>query len=292
MKKKILVSGLSGMVGSRFRELYQEKYDFENLDLSEGVDITNKVQLDRIIGESDAETIIHLAAFTNVSAAHEQNGDKEGPCYRVNVVGTENIAASCKAYGKYLIHISTDYVFDGTKEEVYTEEDTPNPIEWYGQTKLWAEEKVQEILDDQVILRLAFPYQANPMRPDFLAKMIENMKANSLPPQFDNHYLTPTYVDDLAGVFDYATEHKPQGIYHCVGSSWHTDYEIALMVKEKFGLEADVKAGDVDEYIKKVNRPYQKSMKVSNEKLKRDMGVEMKRFDEGLRFLHKQLAIE
>jgi dTDP-4-dehydrorhamnose reductase len=282
MKQPLLGTGLSGMVGSRFQELYGEEYDFENLDLSEGVDITNAKQVDEVVGKSKAATLIHLAAFTNVSAAHEQDGDESDVCYRVNVVGTETIARSVKKFGKYLIHISTDFVFDGTKEEPYIEEDVPHPIEWYGKTKYWAEKKVQEICDRYVILRIAYPYQAKPVRPDFLTNMILKLKTNSLPPAFTNHWVTPTFVDDLLKVFNYCILNKPAGLYHSTGSSWHTDHEMAVLAKELFGLEGEVKKGNLDEYLKIINRPYQRSLKVSNEKLRKEFGIGLSTFREGI----------
>jgi dTDP-4-dehydrorhamnose reductase len=285
----IIGTGLSGMVGTRFQELYGDRYIFSNLDLTTGVDITDRNQVERAIAESNAQVVVHLAAFTNVSAAHLEEGNTEGTCYRVNVGGTENIALAAAKHDKYLIHISTDFVFDGTKQDPYTEEDTPNPIEWYGQTKLWAEEAVVKAGGKHVILRLAYPYQAKPMRPDFLETIRQKLTDNTLPPAFTNHSITPTFVDDLVAVFDYSITNQPTGLYHALGSSWHTDYEIALLVKELFHLPGDVKEGDVDAYIKTVNRPYQKTMKVSNQKLRRDFKLEMKTLPQGLEEIVRQL---
>lgn len=287
---KVLVTGLAGMVGSRFGELYGEKYLLESLDLTNGVDITDSQSVNRIIGQSTAKTVIHLAAFTNVAAAHEQKDDKAGPCYRVNVIGTENIVAACHQYGKYLIHVSTDFIFDGTKSEFYTEADVPRPIEWYGQTKYMAEQAVTAGLNNYVILRLAYPYQAKPVRPDFLANMLAKMGEGTLPPQFTDHTITPTFVDDLCKVFDYCITNKPNGLYHATGSSWHTDYEMVEMVKQIFKIEAKINPGSLTEYLKQVKRPYQKKMKVSNLKLTKEFGIKMKTFEEGLKIIKQQLA--
>jgi dTDP-4-dehydrorhamnose reductase len=146
-KIPVLGTGLNGLVGSRFVKDFSDKYDFDNLDLRDPnrpVDITNAEQIMEILQNSPAEYIVHFAAFTNVSAAWEQSGDKDGVCYQVNVKGTENIIKACQATGKHLIHISTAYVFDGEKETLYTEEDPVKPIEWYGETKMLAEKAIQE----------------------------------------------------------------------------------------------------------------------------------------------------
>lgn len=288
--QSVIVSGLSGLVGTRVSQLLSEKYTFVNMDMTVGVDITNKSQVDQYIGESSAHCVIHLAAFTNVSAAHEQNGDLSGSCYQVNVVGTEHIARACANSGKYLVHVSTDYVFDGEKTTAYTEEDTPRPIEWYGQTKLWAEEKVQTTLDRYAILRIAYPYQARPSRPDFLATMKERLVNGTLPPAFTDHIITPVFVDDLATVFDRCIERKPTGIFHAVGSSWHSDFELAQMVDQIFDLGSTVQEGSLEQYLKTATRPYQKTMKMSNAKLQKELGVTMKTVEEGLHTILQQLS--
>ena len=281
-KMKVMVTGLSGLVGSRWRELSLEKYTLEGLDLTGGVDITQMAQVERIVGDSPAEVVVHLAAFTNVSAAQAQEGKKQGICYQVNVMGTRNITQACKKYGKYLIHISTDFVFDGLKETPYTEVDIPQPIEWYGKTKYLAEQEVQTQLDNYVILRLAYPYQARPTRPDFLTNLTDKLRSNALPPQFTDHTITPTFVDDVAEVFDVCIRQRPQGLYHMTGSSWHTDFEKAQIVKEAFGLTGEIVPEKLVDYLKDVKRPYQKTMKLSNAKLQQELGIKMKTFREGL----------
>lgn len=133
-------TGLSGLVGTKIVDALGDRYRFVNLDLSRGVDILQTETLEKVVlEEGPAEALIHLAAFTDVNAAQEQNGETTGTAYQVNVVGTENIAQLCKKHNLHLIHISTSYVFDGSKKDAYTEEDTPNTSEWYGYTKLEAE---------------------------------------------------------------------------------------------------------------------------------------------------------
>lgn len=289
--QSVIVTGLSGLVGTRVSELLGEKYTFENMDMTVGVDITNHAQVDQFINSSKAQTVIHLAAFTNVSAAHEQNGDTSGSCYQVNVVGTEHIARACAKAGKYLVHVSTDYVFDGQKTTAYTEEDSPHPIEWYGQTKLWAEEKVNLLVEKKAILRPAYPYQAHPARPDFLATMKDRLANGTLPPAFTDHIITPVFVDDLVEVFRVCIDHQPTGTFHAVGSSWHSDFEIATMVDKVFELEAIIHPGSLEEYLKTATRPYQKTMKVSNRKLEKELGIRMRSFEEGLQLVKQQLTI-
>lgn len=282
MADPLLVTGLSGLLGQKFQSLFADRYSFQNLDLTTGVDITDSVQVERAIRDSSAKSILHLAAFTNVSSAHDQTGDKSGLCYRVNVVGTQNIVQAASKHNKFFVHVSTDFVFSGSKDDPYSETDIPDPIEWYGQTKYEAEKIVTQHLPQSVIIRLSYPYQANPARPDWLAGMIQKLKDNSLPPAFADHTITPTFADDICQVFDYSLTHHPSGVYHAVGSSWHTDYQIAQMVKKIFDLPGEVKKGSLKEYLKTTNRPYQMTLKTSNQKLSSEFDLKMKSLEEGL----------
>ncbi len=288
-KPTVLVTGLSGLIGTRFLELYGNDFNLINVDLTTGVDITNQEQVTTCFASAKASAVIHLAAYTNVKAAFEQTGDRQGLCYQVNVEGTRNVVQAAQEFGAYLIHISTDFVFDGTKEEAYTEEDQPHPIEWYSQTKFEAETIVRDQAPASVILRLAYPYQAKPNRPDFLNAMISDLTHNRLPPMFADHYITPTFADDLAKVFAYCINEHPQGIYHAVGSSWHTDYDIAQLTKGVFNLTGKVQKGSLEAYVLKAKRPYQKQLRMSNKKLSNDFNLEMRTLPEGLEQVRLQL---
>jgi dTDP-4-dehydrorhamnose reductase len=289
-KQKLLVTGLSGLVGSRLAALYGENYEMVNLDLTSGIDITDRTSVERVFADNnDATGIIHLAAFTNLNAAHEQEGDINGSCYKVNVTGTKVIAETAAKHHVYMMHVSTDYVFDGEKSDTYTEVDTPCPIEWYGQTKYMAEQAVTASGTDYVILRLAFPYQAQPMRPDLIAKMRQSFENHRLYPLFTDHFITPTFVDDVAAVFYYCASQQPTGLYHMTGSSFHSDFEIGQMVKETFGYEDEVIPGLLAEYLKANPRPYQRSMKIDNSKLQKEFGIKMRSLGEGLAEIKNQL---
>src|SRR3989344_2566111 len=155
----LLATGLTGLVASRFQEIYQQDFDFTNIDLATNIDITDQLAVTKAISQNPASTLIHFAAFTNVDAAHQQNGDKSGICYQVNVLGTRHVAQACAKTNKYLIHISTNFVFDGHSPPPggYTEASPPHPVEWYGLTKLWAEQEVQKSGAKYCIVRITYP---------------------------------------------------------------------------------------------------------------------------------------
>jgi len=292
MRIKILATGLSGLVGSRIAELLGEKFDFQDLAYEKGFDITKIETVEKEIANSPAKILIHLAAFTDVNAAWGQRGDKEGSCYKINVVGTRNISQLSAKCNKFLIHFSTDFVFNGKKNESYTEEDKPNPIEWYGQTKCWAEEEVKKSGCQYCIVRISFPFRAYFLaKIDLVRKIIQGLKNKDLPPMFCDQIITPTFIDDIAEGVGIILEKQPKGIYHLVGSTFFSPYELTQKIADVFGFDKNlVKKGSLKEYLKNNpnSRPYQKKLALANKKIQK-LGIKMKRIDEALIALKEQI---
>lgn len=293
-KPTVFGTGLSGMVGSRLVELFQDQFDFVNLDLATGVDITAIDQVEAKLSQSSPTAVIHLAAFTDVSKAYEQNHDKTGSVYKVNTLGTKNVATICKKFNHYLIHISTDFIFNGQNPPPAgggnTETDTPHPIEWYGQTKLWAEEEVAGSGCDYVIARIAYPFRAFfPPKLDLVRNILAKLKANSLYPMFTDQIITPTFTDDICRALKLFIDKKTQGIYHLVGSTSLSPFDLAKKVAQVFNLQADIKPASFKAYMQTDPRPRQQYLKISNAKLCQDFGIKMKDIDAALQELKSQL---
>jgi dTDP-4-dehydrorhamnose reductase len=272
-KQNILGTGLNGLVGSKFVSDFSDRYHFDNLDLRDQqrpVDITNQQQVERVIAQSDAKFLIHFAAFTNVTAAFAQSGDKNGLCYQVNVEGTKSIAQACQKFNKHLIHISTAYVFNGEKEGLYTEQDPLSPIEWYGQTKAWAEEVVQSTTDlTWTILRIDQPFRSDPFdKLDVAWKLIQGMKAGKIYPQFSDHYFGPTYIDDFAKVLDAVVRLNLTGLFHATSGEQWSDFAFAQSLAQQLKIDYQVEAGSLAKYLATSQRPYQKNTALAVEKLK------------------------
>jgi dTDP-4-dehydrorhamnose reductase len=287
----ILATGATGLVGSRFVQMFSDKYYVVNMDLTTGVDIT-KVETfaPTIAAHPDAKVLIHLAAFTDTSRAQAESGDKTGVCYQVNVVGTANIAQVCRDHGIHLIHISTDFVFDGSKHMAYTEEDTPNPLNWYGATKAIAEKVVAESGVSYTIARLSYPYRANyDLKPDLIQKIRAGLSSGNLAPQFSDTVITPTFVDDLAHAFDKIIELTPKGIFHTVGSDSLSPYKLAKKVAVTYGFDPSlVKEGSLTEYRKTNDRSFASHVAMSNTKATDILGLHFATIDEGLAEIKKQ----
>lgn len=290
MNKKVLSTGMSGMVGSRVEELLG--WEFMDMSLDTGVDITDKEEIEEFVDGNFAEVLVHMAAFTDVNKAWEEKGDKEGIVYQVNVEGTRNLAEVCKERDIHMIYISTDMVFSGDKEVPYVEEDEPDPIEWYGETKALGEEEVKDILEAYTIARISFPFRAGREgKLDLVDKIRMGLEKDSLYPQFTDMIITPTFVDDIARVLDEMIGVKPVGIYHVTGDSFVSTYQLAQKVAEVFGFDKDeIKEGSLEEYMKKNegNRPYQMCLKMNNNKVERQLGVKMSTIEEALREIKEQ----
>lgn len=269
---QVLITGANGLIGARLTELLAEKFTITPLKspTNERVDITDAAQVAAAFNNyPQAQAVIHLAAFTDVSAAHEQQGDKSGSAWQTNVVGTANIAQACAKRGWYLIHTSTAYVFSGDKQQPYTEEDPVSPIEWYGQTKAASEKEVINAGGESVILRLDQPFTHLPSKKvDTLHRIINGLQAGNLYPQFTNHFFGPTYIDDLVKVFALCLQKRLTGIYHASSGEQWSDYDFARAVAEILELSAEIKPGDLQTYLQTLARPYQKNTALNIDKLK------------------------
>lgn len=290
MKTKILGTGLTGLVGSRIMELLGDEYDFEKVSYEDGVDITNKDQVEKAILESETEIVLHLAAKTDVDGCEE---DKtlgiEGAAWQINVAGTQNIVEACKKTGKKIIYISTDFVFDGNKD-FYTEEDLPNPINWYAQTKYEGEKIVQRSGLTYLICRIAFPYRAQfSVKKDFMAAIREKLEKGEEISVVEDEIVTPTFVDDLAYALDFLIKKEAVGFYHVVGSSFHTPVEAAQLVAKTFDLDISLinKISRKEYYQNRAPRPF--SLRLKNDKLTK-LGFKMKTFSQGLKIIKGQIS--
>lgn len=306
MRKKIIATGISGLVGSRIVELLKEKFDFINFSLDEDVDITNYDLLkNKFIKHLDADIVLHLAAFTDVDAAWKQNEDKNGSCYKVNVLGSKNIAQLCKRYDKYLISISTDFVFNGlnTSLEGYTEQSQTDPVEWYGKTKYYSELKINDSKCNYSIFRIAFPFKATfsnenlePVKKiDLVRRIIQKLESNQIINMFSDQIITPTFIDDIVKALTKAIIKKPQGIFHCVGSTSLSPYKLALKTAKTFNLNSSlIVKSSLKEFIKNnpSGRPRQINLSLSNQKLQKELGIKMSTIDEALEIMKKQQSLQ
>lgn len=271
MKKKLLITGSSGLIGSVIATNITGDFTVIPADLNNvehPTDITNTQQLRDIFAKHQPDAVVHLAAYTNVSAAWEQKGDTAGLCYQLNVTGTQNIVDLCQESNTHLVHISTAFVFDGNQSTSYVETDEPNPIEWYGKTKLMAENIVRSASNPWSILRIDKPFSVHqPARTDIVQTILDGIASNTLYPQFSDHFFGPTVIEDFTRVIRWVLLHEKTGIYHASsGESW-SDYDFAQKIVTAFGLEFEVAVGSLQKYLETDSRPWQKNTALDCSKL-------------------------
>ncbi len=288
MNRQVLATGLSGLVGTRIRELLEDDFEFTDLSLATGVNITDYDSVEKSVGNSDAQVILHMAAKTDVDACEDdQVLGEEGAAWMVNVGGTENIVSAAKKTGKRIIYISTDFVFDGTKE-YYTEKDSPNPVNWYARTKYEGEKLIEAADINSTIVRIAYPYRSCfSEKKDFVRRIKEKMEKGEEVKAVIDHIFTPTFIDDIASALKLLLETNLTGIYHVVGSQSLSTYDAANLIAQMFSQKARITPETRSEYFKeKAFRPFK--LRLKNDKITK-LGVKMRRFDEGLEEVKKQL---
>ncbi len=272
-------------------ELLKDRYEFEKISYEDGVDITNKSQVEEAILKSDAEIVLHLAAKTDVDGCEK---DKvlgvEGDAWKINVEGTRNIVEACQRSNKKIIYVSTDFVFDGKQQNSYSEEDQPNPINWYAQTKFEGEKIVTSSKIPYLVCRIAFPYRAFfAGKKDLITAIREKLQNGEKISVIEDEVVTPTFVDDIAFALDQLIKLKVVGVYHMVGSSFHTPFEIAKMVANAFNLDKSLigRTAREEYYRNRAPRPF--SLAIKNDKLTK-LGFQMKTFSQGLKIIKEQIS--
>lgn len=289
---KIIGTGLSGLVGSRVVDLLDSTYEFEDISRKTGTDISDADAVLSRLQNSSAEWVIHMAAYTHVDGAEEQKAlGEKSEAWQVNVVGTEHVVQAVQQTGKKLLFLSTDFVFDGahTPPSGYTEEDAPNPVNWYAQTKYEAELRVQHAGIPSVVARIAYPYRARFDKNDFMRAIKNRLSQGQEIQAVTDHLFCPTFIDDIAVGIDALIEHNAQGIYHLTGSQSLSPYDASLLIAQTFALDTKlIKPTTRAEYFAgKAERPFDLSM--NNDKIK-SLGIKIKGFQEGLEEIKRQLT--
>src|SRR3989344_447235 len=308
---KILGTGLDGLVGSRIIELLSDKYEFENLSISTGVDVTDRNTVLKKVKDSNAQIVLHLAAKTDVDECEKDKSlGQQGDAWQINVLGTQNIADACLEANKKIIYISTDFVFDGTPKSAYlaseastlapprgastwqakeyTESDLPNPINWYGQTKYEGEKIVQNLKTPWIIARIASPYRAVFGRLDFARAILKRLQEGKAVAAVTDHIFTPTFIDDIAFVLDIFISNSSQGIFHLVGSQSLAPFDAANLIADEFNLDKSKinKTTRAKFFKDRAPRPFQ--LVLINDKITK-LGVRMSTFEEGLGEIKRQM---
>jgi len=261
--KHHLIFGTPGLVGSRFVDLLAAERQPITPEVHE-VDITNKSLMAEFFAKEkeNFDVVINFAAVTDVGEAEKERGSEGGLVWQVNAEGAANVAEVAKKYDKFLIHISTDFVFSGTEDNPgpYSEdaklEENPDKISWYGWTKLNGEKKVGEVGGRHAIVRISYPFRSHyPQKVDFARNILQLFDEGKLYPMFADQVITPTFIDEAASALEEICELEKQGTFHLASSNTTTLYEFASYLIEKArGKKNVVEKGSLKEFLKAPGR--------------------------------------
>jgi len=243
---KILVTGASGLLGSKVAELaFSEGYEVYSAYNQHTINYGSPVRMDltdldscrRVFENVRPEAVVHSAALTNVDLCEVE---KE-TAWRINLHGTELIARLCKEFNCFMVFISTDYVFNGEKG-LYSEEDQPDPINYYGYTKLKAEEAVRSILNDYCIVRTSVIFGSKPAagKINFALWVLESLKQKRRINVVVDQINSPTLNTNLAEVILEILDRKLMGLYHIAGATPISRYDFACLLAEELKLEREL----------------------------------------------------
>lgn len=296
--KKILIIGSNGLLGQKISGLFLLSKYYQTLNASIEdksyinnaeyiqLDITKREDVFKVVDSFEPDVIINTAAITNVDYC-ETNREV---AWRVNVKGVENLVYAARLSGSKIIHFSTDYVFDG-KKGPYSEDDTPNPISYYGRTKLASENVLKTSGIQFTIIRTMILFGiAKNVKENFALWVYKNLSdskpINVVTDQFGN----PTLVDDLALAVLRIVEYDKNGLYHIAGKDILSRYQFAIAIADKFKLDKKL--------IKPIktnilNQPAPRPLKSGLITLKAEveLGVKMSDLKQSLKIFERQLII-
>ena len=274
MSVRILVTGVNGQVGRAIMAL-KDEYPFELIPISRADwDMAKEPEkATELIEKHQPAIVINPAAYTNVDGAE----DDQESAFTVNATAVGELAKACKKANIPMLHVSTDYVFDGTKETPYTEDDPINPINVYGKSKAEGERRVREVLNAHIILRTSWVFSA--AGNNFVTTMRRLGKERDELKIVDDQRGGPTSADCIAKLLMRIASHYLQGkaiswgTYHYAGYPVVSWYEFAEAI---FEAEADAHSPKLTpcastEYPAKAQRP--KNSALSTARIQREMGV-------------------
>ena len=243
---KILVNGSKGQLGKELLKLYSDE-NITGVDIDE-MDITNVEQTVNLIRELNPDIVIHAAAMTDVDGC-EKN---EGAAYKVNTLGTRNVALACQKTNSEMLYVSTDFVFAGDKDENYNEFDIPSPLSVYGKSKLEGEKLVKELLNKFYIVRTAWLYGDGHNFVKTMLSLAENKDSLSI---VSDQQGTPTFAKDLAIAISKIIDSGLYGTYHASNSGSCSWYDFAKKIFEIKGIDIEVNPTTAEEFGSPAERP-------------------------------------
>jgi len=282
MSQKVLITGANGQLGKELVELFTAK-GFEVYGFGrDKMDITKQAQVQEVISTLKPNIILHSAAHTKVDLAESEPEQ----AFLINAYGTRNVAVAADAVGAKLVYVSTDYVFDGTTDEPYSEFSPTSPLGVYGKSKLAGEQFVRDLHSKFFIVRTSWVYGKHGT--NFVKTMLKLGEEKKELSVVSDQIGCPTYTLDLAHVILDLVDTQKYGVYHVSNSGSCSWYEFAKEIFKISKMEVQVKPCTTEDFIRPAKRPKYSvlgnlSVKLNNFKEPRSWKSGLKEFLENMR---------
>ena len=270
---RMLVTGSDGLMGTNILPYLGKAFEVIPCVESEW-DITSADQSERVIRDAGPHILLNLAAMTDVDACE----DRQEAAFLVNGEAAGMLAGICSRRNVHMIHVSTDYVFDGRKGAPYTEEDPTNPLSVYGKSKRLGEEKVAANLPTAAILRTEWVYGHG--GENFITKVVKAARARGKVEVVDDQIGAPTYARDLGRPIAELARQRRQGIYHVTNSGSCTWYQYALHIFSFLRMDVLCTPVSAAAYGRKAARPAYSVLDCS--KIAADANIRMRSWQEAV----------
>ena len=218
------------MLGNDLAAQFRYRHDVIGMDMGD-IDITREDECQKAIRETKPQIVVNAAGYTNVDGCETAKEE----CFAVNAEAVKNIAEACRGQNITIVHFSTDYVFDGTGNRPYVEEDACNPINAYGASKLAGENHLRTITDNYILIRTAWLYGAKGK--NFVQAILDRAKATGKLTVVDDQTGSPTYTRDLAAATELLIDKNARGVFHLTNRGNCTWYEFAKKILKEAHLD-------------------------------------------------------
>lgn len=296
---KVLVTGSGGLLGHKLTELLAIQPDVQlictarkpinSLPAHVGfhrMDITKPEEIARVFSTVRPDAVINTAAMTQVDDCEVNRNE----CWNQNVTSVVNVVKACEYHKTHLIHVSTDFIFDGTHGPL-AEDEAPAPVNYYGESKLAGEKIVARANCPWTIIRTVLVYGVTPdmSRSNIVLWVKKSLEERKSIKVVNDQFRTPTLAEDLAMGCWLAAKTAKTGVFHVSGKDMMTPYDIAIKTAEYFKLDKSlITETDSTQFTQPARRPMKTGFVI--EKARRELGYEPVSFEEGLAVLAKQVG--
>lgn len=296
---RVLITGANGLLGQKLIALLQQQPGVHLIATAQRplvsallngefhvLDISDQQQVNLVISKTQPDVIINTAAMTNVDRCETERE----ACWQANVTSVEYLVEACKKNSAHLIHVSTDFIFDG-KEGPLDESAIPAPVNFYGESKLAAEKLILESSISWCIVRTVLVYgvSIDMSRSNIVLWVKKSLEEGKTINVVNDQWRTPTLAEDLARGCWLAAQKKATGIYHVSGKDFLSPFDIAVKTARHFNLdEALIKPTDSTHFKQPAKRPLKTGFIIA--KAQKELGYSPHNFEEGLKLLSAQLT--